>query len=392
MLKVLRKYNKMILVVGGTLLLISFLVPQAIQQLGQARMGRAVGSMDGRKISAADFDEAQRQLSALREFFARVGGRLPIPLADGHEIEHWLLLRHEAERAGMIGGVNEGASLLPLIAQELAVGAIRSQYGQFAEFVLQSQPDHVQQLVQNAQTALASARNTAAGATRMTYDEFDQALATFRGIRRLLEAYGTAERISDRQAITIAKGLADSVLVDAAFLNARELSDPALEPTPEELQAHFERFKEVQPAGGEFGIGYRLPPRVKLAWLGLDRPAIRGAITIPMLDQTKHYHQNRDRFPGEFEAEREKVEGELRDQKTDRIMRAAEAVVASEILRATRPLEKSGEYLVVPDDWASRRPNFVTVAEHVVASVEKSEGVRIPTPTVHVLDGAWLDA
>ena len=36
MLKFFRKYNKWILAVGGTLLMITFLIPQAIQGLSQA--------------------------------------------------------------------------------------------------------------------------------------------------------------------------------------------------------------------------------------------------------------------------------------------------------------------------------------------------------------------
>ncbi|XOV74985.1 MAG: hypothetical protein ACFHWZ_16165 [Phycisphaerales bacterium] len=37
MLKFLRKYNTLILVVGGSLLMVVFLVPQAIEQIGATR-------------------------------------------------------------------------------------------------------------------------------------------------------------------------------------------------------------------------------------------------------------------------------------------------------------------------------------------------------------------
>ncbi len=399
MLKVLRKYNKWILVVGGTLLLISFLVPQAIQQMGQARLGRAVGTMDGRKITLATYDQARRELAALSEFFSRFGGSVPLPLDEKHEVEHWMLLSREAEKAGMVGGANEGATLLPIFARTLAEQSFIREYMQFgsayaqqlAAYQMQQNPDEVQRRTQQAEEMLVEASYRAAGATGMIPEEFNKTLGKLRGVDRLLSAYQTAERISDQQAITIAKGLADTVLVDSVFLSARELADETLEPAPEELRSHFERFREVRPGEGEFGIGYLLGPRVKLAWIELSRPAVQQAISVPLLDATKHYQQNRDRFPEPFEAERERVEAELRAAKVNEVMEAAENVVRAEIAQAVRPLARDGEYRVLPDDWAARRPDFVRIADQVVAAVAESEGVNIPTPAVHVRDERWLN-
>lgn len=391
MLKILRKHNKMILVVGGTLLLISFLIPQAIQQIGQAQLGRPVGTMDGRKVSLATYDQSRRELAMLEAFFQRLGLNFPLPLVEGREVEHWMLLAQEARQGGMVGGAEEGASLLPVLARAYAQNVIRGQYGQLAEYFIQSQPEQVEQLVANSEQMMAEARLTAAGTAGRTSDEFDRALATLRGITRMVDAYRTAERISDRQAATIAEDLADSVVIDAAWLGARRLADESLEPSEEDLRAHFERFREFGPGEGPYGIGYRLPPRVKIEWIELSRPAIMDAVEISLLDATKHYQQNRDRFPGPFEAEREKVEAELRQAKTEEILQDAVAVVRSEVAKAVRPLAEEEGYKMLPPDWAGRRPDFVAIADQVVSTIADSHGVSLPTPAVYIKDNAWLD-
>ena len=119
MLKVLRKYNKVILAVFGTMLMVAFLMPQAIQQLGKARMSRAVAIMDGHKVTAKQMDVAVRELTALREFFDKLGRKIPLALDKDNRTDHWLLLSREAQQEGLVGGAGEGATLLPIVAQAL---------------------------------------------------------------------------------------------------------------------------------------------------------------------------------------------------------------------------------------------------------------------------------
>ena len=391
MLKVLRKYNKVILVVGGTLLMVSFLVPQAIQQMGQAQMGKAVGSMDGHKVSLAQYDRAVREVRALESFFATGGRRFPIALQEGKEAEHWLLLSTEAEHAGLVGGADEGASLIPVLANDIIVGEYQRQYRQFADAMIQSNPEQFDQMVSGLQEMLARARVGAAGSARLTPDEFDEGLARVRGVVRLMNLYHGAERLSDKQTAVLADKIANSVMVDSAFLNARQVADESLVPTPEQLQAHFEQYRELKPGEGEFGIGYRLPPRLKLEWIAINRQGMSGAVAVSLIDANKHWQQNRDRFPGLFEAEREKVETELRNAEVEKVMATAETVVRSAILTALRPLPKDGEYYTLPADWAARKPDFIALAQEVVAAVKERHGVDIPLPVVSVRDGSWLD-
>lgn len=398
MLKVLRKYNKFILVIFGSVLMVAFLMPQAIQQLGKARMSRAVAMMDGHKVTAAHMDEATRELAALREFFDTLQRPFPLPLDSKKRVEHWLLLTREAQQEGLVGGADEGATLLPIFAQSLVESYYMSKYQQFgssarqiAQYAMSQQPDEVKKLTNNAMQILANARAQAAGRARMSGDQFDAGLARLQGVTRLLNEYRTAERISDKQTIEIAKSLADSALIDAVFLSGRELADKTLEPTPEQLAAHFEKFKTFNPGEGEYGMGYKLPPRVKVEWIALDRPTIEQAITIPLPDAIKYFKLNQDRFEGDFDANRQTVEAELVKAKADQVMDSAESIIRAEVARALRPLKKDGDYRVLPDDWDQRKPDFLKIADMIPPAVKEAQGVDIPKPAVYIKNDQWLD-
>ncbi|MDQ7014503.1 MAG: hypothetical protein Q9O74_11490 [Planctomycetota bacterium] len=397
MLKAIRKYNKLILGVGGTLLLIAFLMPQAIQQLGQASKGKAVGTMGGHKITLAEHDRATRELKAVEDFYSELsafGVGYPLGgLNRDEKVAHWMLLTHEAEQAGMVGGADEGAQLLPLFAQQIVQNSFQQLFGSQANRYMQTNPEEVRTREAEALQFLGRIKLQVANQARLMETEFDQTLAKLQGVLRMLNAYRYAERLSDSQTMLIAQRLGDSVIVDAAMLSARRLIDETIEPTPEQLREHFDRFRELRIGEGEFGIGYKLPPRVKVEWLELSPRAISNVLTVSLIEATKLWQQNRDRFPGEFDAEREKIDSELKNAELAKVMGTAESVIRSAILSAVRTLEIEGDgtYRVLPDDWASRKPDFLKIADQVVATVQEAHGLTIPTPAVYVRDGSWLD-
>lgn len=391
MLKVIRKYNKFILVVGGSLLMVAFLMPQAIQQIGKARMGKSIGSMDGHKITVAQYDLAVREVRGMDAFFGAADSFIPFALDVENRVEHWLLLTTEAKHAGLVAGAAEGETLLPILAQDFVRNAYRQRYRENANAFMQAFPEQVQEQVTQFHQMLSMAKTQAAGSARMTPAQFNEALAKLRGVVRLMNAYQQAERLSDQQTLTIAGRLADSVLIDAVWLNARDLSDKDLEPSPADLQAHFERFRDLRPGEGEFGLGYKLPPRVKLEWIELSRPAMEEAVKISLVDADKFWKQNRDRFPGEFVDEREKVEAELRKVEVDQVMKTAESVIRSAILTTLRPLETDGVYRVLPDNWADIKPDYITLAEQIVSTVQDRHSITLPLPGVYVRDSKWFD-
>ena len=103
MFKFLRKYNKLILAVGGVLLMITFLIPQAITRLSQtaaekkstfARVG------NNQSVSIAEWTRVQREVQLME----RLGLRFP-GLGAIQRPAHWFLLVREANQAGLVSKV-----------------------------------------------------------------------------------------------------------------------------------------------------------------------------------------------------------------------------------------------------------------------------------------------
>ncbi|MFB3139019.1 MAG: hypothetical protein ACE10B_07350, partial [Phycisphaerales bacterium] len=120
MFKFLRKYNKYILAVGGTLLMITFLIPVAFESLlpvaGQRRAAWAqVGPDSQEKVTVADLAQIQQELQVLQALPPLRGvGTIDQP-------EHWYLLVREAESAGLIGGTSSAAGIGQQIAQNASL-------------------------------------------------------------------------------------------------------------------------------------------------------------------------------------------------------------------------------------------------------------------------------
>src|SRR4051812_32921364 len=114
MFKFLRRYNKYILSVGGVLLMITFLIPQATTRLSQSAAERraSIGTVgNGEAVPATEWQVVQAEV----DFMNNIGVRFPgIGAVD--KPSHWYLLVREAEQAGLVGRVtvsdDEMAALL----------------------------------------------------------------------------------------------------------------------------------------------------------------------------------------------------------------------------------------------------------------------------------------
>ncbi len=103
MLKFLRKYDKWILAVGGSLLMVAFLLPQALQQLGQSGGERVVATFAGGTVTAQERIDANTRV----RFLASAAGPVLAQLGV-NEADHWVMLVDEARRGGFIGGPETG--------------------------------------------------------------------------------------------------------------------------------------------------------------------------------------------------------------------------------------------------------------------------------------------
>lgn len=387
MVKSFRKYKKILLLVGGSLLMIAFMVPEAIRQIQGDPMKRVIAYFGEAPVRVRDEALAQREYQALT-LFNEVLIKNGLGVQDA---QHWMLLAEAARQGGYVGGATDGTDWIGEIAAAMAPAAVRQLPLQQAIELLQD-PEKFTQFERQLRERMELMRQSAAGRTQLTLTEFDQSLSKARGIARMQDAYARAGRLSDTRAAQTARRLFDRAVVDALVIPGSRLADSAPAPSEEAMTAQFNAFKDINPGEGEQGFGYRFPPRVKLEWLTIDRAAVAAAVTLSPVDVRKRYEQNRATYAGEFAAEREKVENDLREERVRKAMADADRVVQAEFKRALRGAAVVEGYRELPADWATTRPKLETIASNVVEGVRAGSGVTIPLPSVTIRDAAWLTA
>ncbi len=401
MLKALRKYNKWILVIGGSLLMLAFLVQPAIQQLGGDPGSRLWATLDGKKLRLRDAQLAGREIEAIKMLtFGAYPGALGVDERDA--TRHWLLLIHEARQGGFVGESQDGAEWLPelmadLRMQQMALQltggrdrnwrALAQREPSFGQFLV---GQHARTLEQFAAEAPEMVARVGAN-TQLTPAQVHGAMSKIRGVLRMVDAYSGAARVSDRRAALTGRERLDAAYVDFSFIPASVGVGAIPDPGEGALNEFFARFKTVKPGQGECGIGYLLPERVKLEWLTLDAGAIEGAITLDPIAVNKRYLQaGKAKYPGEFAAERANVERDMKAERVAEVMQEAHRTIQAEVLKVTRRLESDGRFKRLPPDWERARPKFEAIAPVVVEQVRKSTGVTIPLPTVTIRASEWI--
>lgn len=388
MLKWLRKYNTYILVVGGCLLMVAFLLGQSLQDLTQRGiLGGKVMRVNGQKVTVEQFQELGREYHALADL---LGGPQIVAMAGGGDnTEHWLLLLREAQAGGYIGGPESGEGFIPIIARYLVSQAFASN-----PFIT---PEMMDQQTSMLTDRMRQSVPRAAGAAMLPEAKVYEALAKLHGIMRMRSQYFSSLRYSDRRLISGVKDLSDGVDVEFVLVPAdREIAGMS-EPDAAAIQAQFERFKDTPEGGGDFGIGYKLPQRVKIAWLEINRKGVADAVTADPVEVQKaflrKYPSGKPPEGTSAEDARKAIETDVKNQLVDKIMRTADEVARGAIGRATGRLESAGgEYKKLPADWATLRPDFVRIAADIIVRVNELTGIRIPEPKVGIRETAWLDA
>lgn len=407
MLKFLRKYQLIILAIGGSLLMVVFLLEPVITSFNKSQMNRTVARYaDGEKVGALDIEYASAELNLARRIAPVVfldppqGLGLPAEDQSGDARElQWLMLSRLAEEAGVVGGVEDGRAL---VEQQILLEAqvFRQTYLPYVLQGMMSPQDFSEQAEQQLsllRTQLYREVQNAAGSMRgATEDDLWRRLAKFQGAYRLVNMYYSAPAFSPAGARALAQQRNDAVAVNAAVLPGSLLSGTVPEPTEAELRAFFEPRAGTLPADDEFGVGYAQSARVRLAWLKLDRAAFESAVPVDRVELNKLYQQDGQkpeadrRYPGDFASERTRIEADYRTDRAAQLMVAADQIIRAAVLRMTRTLEKKNGVAQLPEDWAGTRPSLQSLADAVVTGLAE-QGVTLPTPTIEQRDTEWFN-
>ncbi|MEM9065121.1 MAG: hypothetical protein AAGB51_06480 [Planctomycetota bacterium] len=377
MLKFLRKYQTILLVIGGCFLMVVFVAPQAVQQFGPNPMNAQAASIGGAKVTQGELDRAGRERAALERWNPFITDGL-LNLED--EDDHWLLLKRAAEEGEYIGGTTDALAWIPELADQLTV----LRYG--AQGV--SNPEQVLQIPaiadESAQLAaqLMGTRAAAAATAGFTEAEFDELIAAARGVKRMADQYEDLIRFGDQRFRQAMRRFDDSAFASVAWLRALTVLDEVEDPAEAELQAHFDKYREQNPADNEYGIGYNLGPRARFEYLILNYEDILEAVVVSEMDIARHYRINQERFGPDRDAVREGVIAELRLLKTQEAFNAADRAIRTVVLGATRNLPTDAEGVhVAPATWPER-PTIDQLAAAAQEAMTGVIGIDAPFPQI----------
>lgn len=357
MFKFLRKYNKWILAVGGSLLMITFIVGnRSIQSLSRSLGGGGalIATVDGDELKAKEWEQIKGEVQLITRLRAMGIPAISSSLVSVIESpEHWYLLSREAEQAGLIGG----DTLFISFKYAQRQGDI-PQLGGFPDRFI---------------------RDT---------------MRKIEGVNRLSALYIQAGKHSDRRLRNIARRKLHSVQSQFVVLKASEI--PAAEPPSEErLVEQLAEYGDVTPGEGEMGFGYKMPNRVKLEWLGIEVEPVQKMIELSEeMDDSRlreHWldHENDEElgFPPVDDAAEvpEVVVEHLLAQLTRETLDAIGKYATNELRRPRRPLPTSEfGYHILPEDWDQTRLSFPNLAGQI------QEKYGIAAPTYRAAGDEWL--
>ena len=408
MLKFIRKFQLIILAVGGSLLMVVFLLEPVLTSFQRSQMNRTVARLaDGGKVTLLDVDVARAEIDLARRvagvvFLPREANGLGLspddPEGANRHVYHWIMLSRMAEEAGLVGGAEDGRQLI-----NIQIAAERRELIQRAQMAIMQgamTPQEATEQIQQYETLRRSqlfrdVMQTASYTQGATEEDVWASLAKFMGAYRLLSLYQNAPAFSPAGAVAAMRELGDSVAVNAALIPGTLLATEVPDPSEAELAAFFEARAGASPDEDETGVGYVQPARVRLGWLVLSREDFNRGIEVDRVELQKMWRLDSEKpeadrlYPGDFASERARIEADYRRDRVDELMVEADRVIRSEALKATRGLSREGGRLVLPEDWSRTRPRLDVIAEAVVTRLS-AQGASVPTPTVEVPENRWF--
>jgi len=375
MIKLLRQYNQWILVVGGTLLLIAFLMPTTLQGIAErsAASSKVYATYADGSLTGGDRDIAQQELRVIENLSPqRLGRRILAALGADKSADHWWLLAYQAQKAGLVGGPGEARA-------EIAESAAMPPEGMSA-----MSPEQL--------------LRTIASQTGTTDDVVLAALTKLRGVERMINMSIGIDRISDRRLKESMARAMLSVSGDMVILDARSNSTiPSTAPTEAALDAQLKKFADKErPSAEMIGMdqfGYRTPDRVKAEWMMISKADVAASVAnspeLATLALKKRFAQNPARYGGASDGSNfSAFEATVRTAVTDELVKARVDEISKfatdQLAIAQRSLKRDGSYLAVGADWAGQMPSFQGIAQSIASEFS------VPAPSYQSSGEAWL--
>ena len=360
MLKFLRKYNKVLFGFFSVLLMVTWLVPSAIQEFSKnSAASNAVWATvgNGEKITLTEQQKLTRQVKMIDVLQVPFSKELGINGNPGQ----WYLLVREAKQAGLVGGPSEGKELLSKIAGD------------------QAKPGEAM----SQQSAILLGELCRAGGSQppMVYET----LAELSGVARMLSLTGSAPRLSEARLKSDAQNALTGLSADVVVISADmplPANDP--QPTPEQVEKLVKENADKEPGKGSHGMGYRQSEKVQLEWFVIPAQQVRDQMAndprLSSVELRKAFLRNPTSFGAKigevdpnFDDFKDQVRTKLLNQITASRMDEMVKFIADQAQLSTRALPKDGIYAKLPTDWQNL-PGLPALA----ADMAKQFGVAAP--------------
>jgi len=256
MLKFFAKYQKILLVVGGSILMVIFLLPAGGQFLQPDPASQPIGTVNGRQLTLRDQRIAAAEIQLVQSISPQLGQNLP---AD--ELR-WLLLIEEARKNGLyVSRAQAKGEIDNMISNGVPIGQILQRAG--------ANEDLLTQAMQHAIMILQL--------TNMILDP---------GVPSEPRLAHTAQAIR-------AQAKVDLVGIDADQM-LKELSG---DPSEQQVKDLYDKYKTERRGNSEpYGFGYYLPRRVKLEYISVPLSRVTESIEVDEVEAQKFYAKHPERY------------------------------------------------------------------------------------------------
>lgn len=258
MMKLLRKYNKQLLAVFMTLLMVVFIGGSAFENLVRPRYNRLLAESNLGPIRSSD----QLWTDQTTNLLGSLGLNWQFP--DRSVVEpigplEWTLLVREARNLGV----------------SVSAQAVRARMAE--------------------EPGVAEIVNAVANQRRMKSEEVYEAVAQLQSIQLAAQAIGEAGNPSVAELRSVAQRVLDKVQVKAVVIPAAAFVLENQDFSPEVVDAHWKKYRDVEPGGG-LRFGYFQPLSLRAQYIMIDPEVIATQIRVPDLESKakRYFKENRE--------------------------------------------------------------------------------------------------
>ncbi len=415
MLKWFRLYNKWILAVGGSLLMVAFLITGPMLDLFRPDPTREViGHLGEREIRRLDQNQAASQLAILGYVNPLLDQMAP------QEALTWLLMLEEAQQMGVSASIYEAKEIAAILGlSDADLKRIARDHGFTFEDLVEALRAWC--TVQTYKELLLGSEHEAVG---LRLNELNNLVSQFQQIGQqqpFMRQYYLAMLYQQMERLSLGKPRASEPLLER-FVSDQQANvkigvapvpadfylDKVADPTEQQIKDLYEQYQDQLPGQSKpYGFGYRFPRRLKLEYLAIPFDQVKATIRINESDAIAQYTRTKAQYeiaptppaakpegdaaapatPAEkqyrpYDEVRSQIIDQLRTEKAqelaERMIKTAQAM----LVENARHLEQTAEgYRTVTDSFVPRP------LEEIAAQLQEQFKVQ---PTVARHENGWL--